>query len=58
MTEEFTVELSDNQSALVKRAADLLDVTPEQYLRDAAINRNEAVNNALQRQATRQRGQN
>lgn len=56
MTEEFTVELSDNQAALVKRAADLLEVTPEQYLRQATINRNEAVNNVLQRQATRQRG--
>jgi len=51
MTEEFTVELSDNQAALVKRAADMLDVTPEQYLRQAAINRNEAVNNVLHRKA-------
>lgn len=44
MTETFELELSDNQASLVKRAADLLDVTPEQYLRQAAINRNEAVN--------------
>ena len=58
MTEEFTVELSDQQASLVKRAADLLEVTPEQYLRQAVINRNEAVNNVLQRQATRQRGRN
>lgn len=58
MTEEFTLELSDNQAAKVKRAADLLEVKPEEFLRDATLNRLEAVDNVLRRQADRQRGQN
>ena len=58
MTEQFTVELSDNQAANVKRAADLTDDDPEQFVRTAVLNRLEAVNNVLQRQANRQRGRN
>lgn len=57
MTEEFTVELSDNQAAKVKRAADLTEVSPEDFVRQAVLNRLEAVNNVLQRQADRQRGE-
>lgn len=55
MTEQFTVELSDNQATKVKRAADLFDQSPEQFLRQAANNRLEAVDNILRQQAARQR---
>lgn len=54
MTEEFTLELSDNQAQKVKRAADLFDVTPEEFLRHAVLNRLEAVNRVLTQQARRQ----
>lgn len=60
MTETFEVELSDNQAAKVKRASDLTEDTPEQFIRTAVLNRLQAVDNVLQRQAAlnRQRGQN
>jgi len=58
MTEQFTVELSDNQAAKVKRAADLTDTPPEDFVRTAVLNRLQAVDNVLQRQANRQRGRN
>jgi len=56
MTERFTVELSDNQAAKVKRAADLTEATPEEFVRIAVLNRLQAVDSVLQRQAARQRG--
>lgn len=57
MTETFELELSDQQAQKVKRAADLSDTTVEDFLRQATLNRLEAVNKALRQQADRHRGE-